>query len=127
MWTITINFFPGHTDQGTITGTWTDADGTFTFSEAGRTDEAGQAEFITHAVTHRDVWKKDLLERKAVSDSLLSLLNAADSLAPGGTVTKAMAGVVDALPDTVSTDSAAEATVRTTLYEKVKLFLRGGV
>jgi len=139
MWTIEIKLLPGHTDQGTITGTWVDDDGTFTFSEAARINAAGQVEFITHAVTHRDEWKKKVLEQKAVVDcaksTLLSLLNTADNLVmpPAPVISEEVMAEaaqevveeVDALPDTVVTDSPAEATVRQSLYEKVKAFLLG--
>lgn len=74
MWKITIADDPDTTGEKTITGVWTEMDGTtFTFSE-----RTGQDVFIAHAVEARDNWKKKIIADKIISDALLSALNTAD-------------------------------------------------
>ena len=73
-WNITIGNDPDTTGEKTITGVWTETDGTaFTFSE-----RSGEGSFIAHAVAARDAWREKTAADNAASDALLAALNTAD-------------------------------------------------
>jgi len=75
MWEIKITLDESTTGVGTISGTWTDEDGVFSFSARSTVDEAGQTEFIVLASVARDAWKAKLATEKVLADAATAKAN----------------------------------------------------
>lgn len=83
MWDILITADPSTTGVGTIFGTWTDVDGSFSFSERCPIDVDGQDAFIERAIQARDEWKKKISGDKALASSMMSRINSTDKMVAG--------------------------------------------
>jgi hypothetical protein len=78
MWDISVTVDQNTTGVGTISGTWVDTDGAFSFSERTTIDAPGKATFISRAIFARDAWKQKIADDKAAADALLVLMNSSD-------------------------------------------------
>jgi hypothetical protein len=81
MWKINIADDADSTGERTITGTWTDKTGEFSFSLRGRPDAKGQDTFIEAAMKARDEWQEKKSTEKEFVTNCLSKLNVSDSIA----------------------------------------------
>lgn len=81
MWKITITLDEGRTDVGTITGTWTEGDDTFTFSIRSLTDEKSQTGFFALATVARDKWQEKQAGAKVIANKMATQFNTTDAKA----------------------------------------------
>lgn len=75
MWNISIALDKDQVDVGTITGTFTNTDGTvFSYSERCETNTKAQIKFINNAIAARNAWLSNKTEHSSVENEILSLL-----------------------------------------------------
>ena len=78
MWAIQIKDDADTTGERTITATWTEAAGVFTFSDRFPVNATGRDKFIQRAISKRDNWQQQEATEKARVDQYLAALNTAD-------------------------------------------------
>lgn len=77
-WSVSVNLDPDSSDVGTISATWTEAAGTFTYSSRAKKDTGGIASFAAAAKNARNAWQAKATENTAGADEILAKLNQID-------------------------------------------------
>jgi hypothetical protein len=78
-WKITVQLDEARRDVGTLTGTWTEDDGSeFTFSARSLVDEESTAEFMKTACDARDARLEKSVTERGIADVITDKVNKAD-------------------------------------------------